>query len=553
MGVTATLRLRRSAAQRHALAQVEREIRAADSHGRRKYLRDFAEAFQIYRSVLKSDQLQQMLTAADVVLVADYHALAAAQQYTAGLLERLAASGRPLVLALEMVFVRDQHILDGWVSGQIDQQELRQRIRFDTDWGYVWQPYYELLEAGRKCTLRIFGLDCTPRNDLRKIVTRDRHAAATLADIREQHPEAQVVALFGESHLAPNHLPELLRRHRPADRLFTVLQNVDPLYWMAAGERRAQVEAVQVSEDVACVFSATPLEKYESYRQCLDRWRCERATAPDFAPSIYNLIDALLRFLNIARYSPHNGTQPKFLDDILPEVYCRATAAELHRLLARKGMGESEIRAALGEVETCGSCYVPKVNAFFLGTWGLKKVAEEAARFVHCACSGLLLRRDNSLIAPEDGFYAYVLQHALAYFGSRVLCPERAPVREADLYAHYAQSRDEIEEHTIYSYGEYLEMLDFLVLHKDYESNLRHYHAVPPLIVRGLQYRGEKFDHVTRLLGYMLGSELYDAYLAGRVAKRFLRSLFFRRLDAPGAARTAYQAVVRKIRKRKSS
>src|SRR5512146_2423274 len=383
MGVTATLRLRRSAAQRHALAQVEREIRATDPHGRRKYLRDFTDAFQSYRSVLKAEQLQQMLTAADVVLVGDYHALPAAQRYAAGLLEELASCGRPLVLALEMVFVRDQHILDEWMCGQIDEQELRERIRFDADWGYAWLPYYELLEAGRRHARRICGLDCTPRNDLRKIVTRDRHAAAKLAEIREQHPDARIVVLIGESHLAPNHLPELLRQHRPADRVLTLLQNVDPLYWLAAGERE-RVDAVLVHDDVACVFSATPLEKYESYRQCLDRWRQERAAAPDFAPSIYNLVDALARFLNIERYSSHNGTQPRFLVDMLPEVYCREPG-DIEAVLARKGAAAEEIKGVLARVEEGGSCFVPRLNAIFVSEWQLAHGAAQAARFLHWA------------------------------------------------------------------------------------------------------------------------------------------------------------------------
>ena len=40
---------------------------------------------------------------------------------------------------------------------------------------------------------------------------------------------------------------------------------------------------------------------------------------------------------------------------------------------------------------------------------------------------------------------------------------------------------------------------------------------------------------------------LYEAYLAGRVAKRFLRSIFMRRLHRPAAAHDAYHAIVRKI------
>jgi len=79
--------------------------------------------------------------------------------------------------------------------------------------------------------------------------------------------------LFGESHMAPQHLPAAVRRKLPKARVATLLQNVDSLYWKAEEEPGARVKAVQVSDDVFCVFNATPLEKYESYRQCLERWR----------------------------------------------------------------------------------------------------------------------------------------------------------------------------------------------------------------------------------------------------------------------------------------
>jgi len=46
MGSNPALRLRRSAAQLHALTQVEREIRATDLKGRSRYLRDFVDAFR---------------------------------------------------------------------------------------------------------------------------------------------------------------------------------------------------------------------------------------------------------------------------------------------------------------------------------------------------------------------------------------------------------------------------------------------------------------------------------------------------------------------------
>jgi Haem-binding uptake, Tiki superfamily, ChaN len=185
MASTANLRLRRSAAQLTALEGVEREIRAQDSHSRRKYLREFNQAFQNYKSVLNREQLVEALSGADVVLMGDYHALPASQRYAAHLLEQRALIGdRPVVLGLETIFARDQHIVDEWWRREIDEAEFRERIRFDLDWGYDWTPFYELLLTARDHAEALYGLDCMPRDDLRKIGARDRHAALKLAEIR---------------------------------------------------------------------------------------------------------------------------------------------------------------------------------------------------------------------------------------------------------------------------------------------------------------------------------------------------------------------------------
>src|ERR1041385_966961 len=208
MASTANLRSRRSAAQLQALAGVEREIRLQDSHSRRKYLREFNQAFRRYDCVLDSEQLRSTLHSADVVLVGDYHALPAAQRYAASLIEQRALAGdRPVILGVETIFARDQHILDEWWRREIDASELRERIRFDLDWGYDWAPFYELISRAKAAGAKTCGLDCMPRGDLRRIAARDRHAGDKIAELQSTNPTAIIVVLFGESHLAPQHLP----------------------------------------------------------------------------------------------------------------------------------------------------------------------------------------------------------------------------------------------------------------------------------------------------------------------------------------------------------
>ena len=166
MASTASLRSRRSAGQLHALAGVEREIRANDPNSRRKYLQDFAQAFRSYESVLEDRQAEESANAADLILIGDYHALPASQLFAAELVEKRAQlPDRPIVLGLETIFSRDQHIVDEWFRQEIEEQELRERIRFDLDWGYDWAPFYQLLEKARKQATAIYGLDCMPRED----------------------------------------------------------------------------------------------------------------------------------------------------------------------------------------------------------------------------------------------------------------------------------------------------------------------------------------------------------------------------------------------------
>jgi len=499
MSTTGILRSRRSIAQLHAIASVEREIRAIDPVSGRKYLRDFREAYRSYQKVLAPSDVRREIASAGTVLVGDYHALPNSQRYIASLLRDYEFHQRPVVLGVEAIFSRDQHILDEWVRGEIDEDELRQRIRFELDWGYDWTPFYELLSAARDYGAYIHGLDCMPREDLRKIGARDRHAADKIAELRRRHSGALILILFGESHLAPQHLPALLRQRLPAEPLLTVLQNVDALYWLAAGEARDHVEAVEVLENVLCVFNATPLEKYENYRLCLDRWGRNDHSAPDLGPTLYNLIEGMVRFLGINQYSPHNTTQPRLLVDLMPEVHSRSSDALLRRLLSRKGFTAEHRRSLLRQVRERGSVYLTPINAVYVRQFRMTSSAEDATRFLHQACRGLPNlcngKAPSTQAAPgksakaldrDDAFYMAVFEHALAFFGSRILHPARPALRDADITELFDVTREDLEHQTSLPFADAVEALDFLTQHRKYD----------PAAASAPAFTGHKYDYV---------------------------------------------------------
>lgn len=383
----------------HALATVRREIRSRDSIAGCKYLREFSEAFESYETVLRQDEFEQKICSADILLIADYHALPASQRFAAELIE-IAARNRPVVLALEAVLARNQRIVDAWWRREITADELRSRLRFDRDWGYPWEPLYELLSSARDQAEGLYGLDCVPREDLRRIRSRDRHAALKIREIRERHPRAAILVVFGESHMAPGHLPRALRALMPDEKILTVLQNVDSLYWQALGQQSpdAQIAPVSLGQDAVCVFNSSPLEKYESYRLCLNRWATVQHEREDFAPAIYNLIFSLARSLGFRLDSPSNGNQPRLLADSLPEV---VTVDEKSDSLA---------------TETC-CAYLPEANAIVVREFQVAGAALACARFLHFACRGM-----TAVCAQGEP-----IVEALARFGSRLLVPELKP------------------------------------------------------------------------------------------------------------------------------
>jgi hypothetical protein len=309
-----------------------------------------------------------------------------------------------------------------------------------------------------------------------------------------------IVVLFGESHLSPQHLPRLLHHQLPEERIGTILQNVDSLYWVAAGEKEEQVDAVRVSEKVVCVFNATPVEKYENYRMHLARWAHGESEVPDLTPTIHNLVDSLAAFSGINRYSSHNGTQPKFLVDMLPEVYSESSEAGWRRLFSRLSATSLDVAALLKRVEERGSIYLPQVNAFYVHDFQMVYAAEEATRFLHQACRGLP-QYGTVCRAPaidrSDEFYLRAMEHALAYFGSRVLHPARP------------NDEDEPGELSTAACKNYL------------KSALR----------------GD-CDEVAQRLGYQIGGALYADYLAGKLSRGKVRRLMLVRIDDPGIARS---------------
>jgi hypothetical protein len=208
---------------------------------------------------------------------------------------------------------------------------------------------------------------------------------------------------------------------------------------------------------------------------------------------------------------------------MLPEVHGNSSDAMLRRLLSRKGIGGQQLDAMLASVQERGSAYFPLVNAFCVREFQMMHVAEDATRFLHHACRGLPRRLNGhssngngaqgktSVALTADGFYTRVIEHAVAYFGSRVLYPSRPAPQVEDART-----------------------LSRTACEKAAQAAIR--------------ADAEKFESITQDWGYRMGAQIYNVYLTGKVKPSGLRRLLLAHIEKPGDARKVCTAVLAKIR-----
>jgi uncharacterized iron-regulated protein len=123
------------ARQRSAVRRLKRDLFGSDGSLRHPYFRDLRREISAPFRRVAPARLVAACSSADVVYVGDFHADPACQRVAADLLESM-AHGRDVVLGIELVYTRQQQILDRRQEGAIDDSTFLRRIHYREEWGY---------------------------------------------------------------------------------------------------------------------------------------------------------------------------------------------------------------------------------------------------------------------------------------------------------------------------------------------------------------------------------------------------------------------------------
>jgi hypothetical protein len=509
---------------------------------RRYYLRYKDEFTGRWRSSSKNELIREVQKAR-IVMLGDYHTLRQSQRTTLRILREVVPGKRRVRLCLEMVHSAHQNLLDRFLAGGIGPSEFLRAVNYDTTWGFPWAGYCEILEFASRNAIPVHGLNVAGSGSGAGLHKRDRHAGGLLADLAVRHPDDLIHVVFGDLHLASEHLPRetvaALRRAGVENvEPLVIFQNSETIFWRMHRRRLQQKgDVVQLGRNRYCVNSTPPWVKLHSAifwernrDELLERLLGDGTGGGDGSADTVEYSEQQASMIRLV--AGYFGLDPPGMDDftVLTLVDLEQVISSLSRLPRFPSLQPLLLARE--------SLFIPERRIIFLRGPDMHYAAEQAAVFLHWLCTGYRPRPDGG----QNEFYCRVIRNALGFLGSLVINPRRKHWHEQDhllFRARQARRRNLTARGRVQR-----EASGWVLSHLRREGNRRH----GPLLLRSaLEIDNRCLRLVSAGLGQILGYRLYHGMLQGAVSRSDAAGLFSRALSGRHEARELYLALQRRL------
>lgn len=538
-------------AQRLIISQFKREIFGVDKTSKSQYIKEFVAEYTTYRRICSAGSVIEEAAGRDIVFFGDYHPLDASQRFVLRLMKGLAVGGRKVVLALEMLYIRQQEFLDLWMKGKIDEERFLEAIDYDSEWGFKWKSYRRIFKRAKDPFIPIFGIDVEPRDNLKYIRMRDRMMARRIRNIRKFFPGCLVLVVVGESHLASGHLPyEIRKTCTDGYRDMIIVQNIDDIYWKLLRKGRETAEAVRIDGNRYCVFTASPMLKYLSYREIIDFWIEGEGTGDHitvFQEMISNIRTVLLGGKTELEVTMRGGWRGG-IEEAFPEILVRKTYNAFSSYLRIRRVPNDAHMSALFRLRRDGIAYVAAINAFLVLKFDPVGAAQEAARFIVHVLRDDIVDDGGRKRSREDRFYLAVFEEALVCLGSKIIGYARDCVTHDSLLGTIDSRgvvRMSAQGFSLRETRRMVRMLKYLFRRdRSGKGGLRSTPTMNKLFAMRSRMRLVIID----TLGFTLGEAIHRSYRDGLVSHGEIVSLLGERFIGAGRARKLYNEWVARVK-----
>jgi hypothetical protein len=478
-----------------------------------------------YHVSSKSDIIAEV-ESADIVYGGDFHAHGPAQRTHFKILRHVAPE-RPVVLALECFDPRSQKYIDLYLSGKIDAEKLRTRVKWDQSWGFPYENYRALVELAKKRAWRVYaiGLQAEHTKGGRGLDRQDSVTAKLLRSIMLSSPYALVYVVIGELHLS--RLPKLVRRQFRSTRRFREVAihiNTESVYFQLAKKGlehdidviRYKTRANDGFMTRFCVLSSPPWVPWQSYLLYLDRtleleWTHSDDGEGDFDPTDHVRQLAMWIAKDLKLFSHQKGKAPIALSETLEGLTVFSSQdATLWRKIEDTHMGRERDYARRLMVRGA-SFMLPSLGVGCLAQTSVNHAAHLASEYLNMKVSG----RSRELWQFPKDFHAAILVEALAYFGSKQVNHKRQAETFLDLRTSLQSipSTDEGREALRLALDQRMSELVYF-----HQGRKRKSLVKPKKSISYLE--------AALILGRMMGERLYAAYHARKISRGEIVRLF---------------------------
>lgn len=392
-----------------------REIEGPEPPDLRRYYRSYAGVLEHAQpeSCQRAVFLESAVMAG-LALVGDFHTLDQAQRQYLGVVRELYDSGHRPVLALEMVQAGHDAELARYVNGEIeDDGTFLDRIGFFRNWGFDFMHYKPILAFARSRGLRVHGINADGG-----LKARDLFMAKRLLEIAEGNSPKPVIALVGDLHLGPRHLPRALeaRGLRPV-LLFqnseTVImrrlrEGLEPFGWFQIDDSRFLVN--NTAPWVKVQTNLTWLE-HGGEALCAMQGYCKRrggeseddfSGQPDLTETLHEYIRVLKDLFGLALkrdddFQVFTMKDLEFLDD----PYYRREPGRTYAKIIRDGR----------------ALFVRRGNIIYIPLLDVNRTVQEAAHY--------LMGADLDVAPGAGAFFRRLHYFASGFVASKLINPMR--------------------------------------------------------------------------------------------------------------------------------
>jgi uncharacterized iron-regulated protein len=202
--------------RRDLYLQVEREVRhrlGEDTPELRRYRNYYDREFKKKWTPSTKEKLLGQIANSQIVLIGDFHALHQSQKAQLRILRSLPKK-RKVVLAVEFFAASDQPFIDEYLSGEMTEKQFLERVGWQSNWGFPWAHYKQLMRWAQKNGVSVQGINKTlkRKKSAATLRSRDVFAGRRIADLVKKHPEHLVIVVYGDLHLASSHMPREIKK-----------------------------------------------------------------------------------------------------------------------------------------------------------------------------------------------------------------------------------------------------------------------------------------------------------------------------------------------------